>query len=115
MGAIIDQGGIAPGGLNFDCKVRRESTDDVDLFIGHIGAMDCFAKGLRNAVKIREEGVLPGMVKERYSSYDEGLGKKIEDGTLTLEECEAFIIENGDPKQISGKQELYEMVLNRYM
>jgi len=115
MGAIVDQGGIAPGGLNFDCKVRRESTDDVDLFIGHIGAMDCFAKGLRNAAKIREEAVLPGMVKERYSSYDEGFGKKIEDGTMSLEECEAFVIENGEPKQISGKQELYEMVLNRYM
>ena len=56
MGAIVDQGGLGKGGLNFDCKVRRESTDDVDLFIGHIGAMDTFAKGLRIAVNIREEG-----------------------------------------------------------
>ena len=114
MGAIIEQDGIAPGGLNFDCKVRRESTDDEDLFIGHIGAMDTFARGLRNAAKIREDGVLSKMVKARYSSYDDGFGKKIEEGTLTLEDCEAFIIEHGEPKQTSGKQELYEMVLNRY-
>ena len=114
MGAIIDQGGIAPGGLNFDCKVRRESTDDVDLFIGHIGAMDTFARGLRNAARIREDGVLSKMVKDRYASYDDGLGKKIEEGTLTLEECEAFVMQSGEPEQISGKQELYEMVLNKY-
>ena len=114
MGAVIDQGGLAPGGLNFDCKVRRESTDDVDLFIGHIGAMDTFARGLRNAAKIREEGVLPAMVKDRYASYEGGIGKKIEEGTLTLEECETYIEQNGEPNQTSGKQELFEMVLNRY-
>lgn len=115
MGAIIDQGGISPGGLNFDCKVRRESTEDVDLFIGHIGAMDTFARGLRNAAKIREEGILPGMVKARYSSFDDGFGKQVEEGTLTLEECEAYILEKGEPVQTSGKQELYEMVLNRFV
>ena len=78
MGAIIDQGGLGAGGLNFDCKVRRESTEDVDLFIGHIGAMDTFARGLRIAAKIREDGVLPGMVKDRYSSFDSDFGKKLE-------------------------------------
>ena len=63
--AIIEQGGLQPGGLNFDAKVRRESTDLEDLFIAHIGAMDAFARGLRNAVRLTEEGLLPGMVKVR--------------------------------------------------
>ncbi len=115
MGAIIDMGGLNPGGLNFDCKVRRESTDDADLFIGHIGAMDTFARGLRIAAKIREDGVLPGMVKERYASFDDGFGKKVEEGTVTLEDCEEYVKKNGEPEQRSGKQELFEMVLNRYV
>lgn len=115
MGAVIDQGGLGSGGLNFDCKVRRESTDDVDLFIGHVGAMDTYAKALRIAAKIREEGTLPGMIKERYSSFDSGFGKKVEEGTATLEDCEKYIQENGEPEQRSGKQELYEMILNRYV
>lgn len=115
MGAVIDQGGLGSGGLNFDCKVRRESTDDVDLFIGHIGAMDTYARALRIAAKIREEGTLPGMIKERYSSFDSGFGKKVEEGTATLEDCEKYIQENGEPEQRSGKQELYEMILNRYV
>ena len=63
--AVIEQGGLQPGGLNFDAKVRRESTDLEDLFIAHIGAMDAFARGLRNAVRLVEEGPLPGMVKVR--------------------------------------------------
>jgi len=116
MGAIIDQGGLGKGGLNFDCKVRRESTDDLDLFIGHIGAMDTFARGLRNAAKIREEGTLPNMVKDRYNSFDgDGFGKKVEDGLLSLEDCEEYIKKNGEPEQRSGQQELYEMVLNRFV
>jgi len=115
MGAIIDQGGLAPGGLNFDCKVRRESTDDADLFIGHIGAMDTFARGLRIAAKIREDGVMADMVKKRYSSFDDGIGKKVEEGTLTLEECEEYVKKHGEPEKRSGQQELYEMILNRYV
>ena len=67
--AVIDQGGIAPGGLNFDCKVRRESTDLVDMLIAHIGAMDCFAKGLRIAAKIKEEGVLGKMIAVSRTWY----------------------------------------------
>lgn len=116
MGAIIDQGGLGKGGLNFDCKVRRESTDDADLFIGHIGAMDCLARGLLNAAKIREEGTLPGMVADRYKSFDDlEFGKKIEEGLLTLEDCEEYAKKHGEPEQRSGKQELYEMVLNRFV
>lgn len=115
MGAIIDQGGLGKGGLNFDCKVRRESTDDEDLFIGHIGAMDTFARGLRNAAKIREEGTLQKMVKDRYASFEDEFGKKVEEGLVSLEDCEEYIKKNGEPELKSGQQELYEMVLNRFV
>lgn len=115
MDIILEQGGIAPGGLNFDCKVRRESTDDRDLFIAHIGAMDSFARGLRNAVSLREGGIMSKMREERYSSFDDGFGKQIEEGKITLEDCEAFVMENGEPMQKSGQQELYELILNRYV
>uniref|UniRef100_A0A7S3QJ66 Xylose isomerase n=1 Tax=Chaetoceros debilis TaxID=122233 RepID=A0A7S3QJ66_9STRA len=115
MGAIVDMGGLSPGGLNFDCKVRRESTEDSDLFIGHIGAMDTFARGLRIAAKIRDDGTLAGMVKERYATFDDGFGKKVEEGTVTLEDCEEYVQSNGEPEQKSGKQELFELVLNRFV
>ena len=115
MSVILEQGGLAPGGLNFDCKVRRESTNDEDLFIAHIGAMDTFARGLRNAVKLREEGIMSKMVSERYKSFDDGFGKLVEEGKVTLEDCEAYILENGEPTLKSGQQELYEVVLNRYV
>jgi xylose isomerase len=115
MDAIIEMGGLSPGGLNFDCKVRRESTDDKDLFIGHIGAIDTFARALRIAAKIREDGTLSDMVKSRYASFDQGFGKKIEEGSLTLEDCEQYVKENGEPEMRSGQQELYEMVLNRFV
>jgi len=114
MLVVIRQGGLAPGGLNFDCKVRRESTDVEDMFIGHIGAMDTFARALRNAAKVIEDNVLPKMVSERYSSYNSGIGKKIEDGTATFEELEQWVLQNGDPKLISGKQEKYELLFNQY-
>ncbi|XP_028282127.1 xylose isomerase-like isoform X2 [Parambassis ranga] len=113
MKTIVEQGGLQPGGLNFDAKVRRESTDLEDLFIAHIGAMDAFARGLRNAVHIIEDGLITGM--ERYSSFSHGLGQKVEDGSATLEEMEAFIKENGEPKVTSGKQEKYESIFNHYI
>jgi len=112
---VYRQGGLAPGGLNFDCKVRRESTDVEDMFIGHIGAIDTFARALRNVAKIIEGGVLPALVKERYSSYDGGIGKKIEDGTTSFEELEKFAFEHGEPQIISSKQEKYEMIFNDYI
>merc|ERR1719473_1650803 len=89
MQIIVEQGGLAPGGLNFDCKVRRESSDLEDFFIAHIGGMDAFARGLRNAAKIVEDGVLPGMLEERYASFQSPLGQKLRDGSATLEEFEA--------------------------
>jgi len=115
MMIVIRQGGLAPGGLNFDCKVRRESTDIEDMFISHIGAMDAFARGLRNAAKIIEEGTITKLVVDRYSSYDSGIGKKIEEGKATFEDLEKFIKENGPPKQISSKQEKYESLFNQYV
>ena len=116
MKIVIEQGGLAPGGLNFDCKVRRESTDLQDLFIAHIGAMDAFARGLRIAAKIISDKRLSSMVANRYSSFDTAeLGKKVESGTSTLEELEAYAIKSGEPTQLSGQQELYEMILNQYM
>jgi xylose isomerase len=116
MSVVIQQGGLGTGGLNFDCKVRRESVDPVDLLLGHAGAMDTYARGLRNAAKMHEDGILNDMVKLRYLSFEtESIGQRIEAGTATLEECEAFAKEKGEPKSISGKQELYEIIRNRYI
>ncbi|XP_041842865.1 xylose isomerase-like isoform X2 [Melanotaenia boesemani] len=115
MKTIVEQGGLQPGGLNFDAKVRRESTDLEDLFIAHIGAMDAFARGLRNAVRIIEDGVITEMVKDRYSSFGHGLGQKVESGSATLEEMEDFIKQNGEPRATSGKQEKYESIFNHYI
>lgn len=113
--AVINQKGLAPGGLNFDCKVRRESSDLEDLFIAHIGAMDNLAFALKKAAKIWEDKHLATMVNERYSSFNTTeLGKKIEEGNATVQDCEKFIHENGEPKQISGKQEKFEQVFNNY-
>lgn len=115
MKVVIEQGGLAPGGLNFDCKVRRESIDPKDMFIAHIGAMDTFARGLRNAVELQQQGVMEKCVQDRYSSYDTGIGSKIDRGTTSFEELEAFIQQNGFSTNRSGQQEKYEVLLNNAM
>lgn len=115
MRAVIDQGGIAPGGLNFDCKVRRESTALVDMLIAHIGAMDCFAKALRIAARIKEEGVVSKMIADRYASYNNSIGAKVKSGQATLEECADYIEKHGNPDLKSGQQEKYELILNNYI
>jgi xylose isomerase len=116
MAVILEQGGLAPGGLNFDCKVRRESVEPVDLFLGHIGAMDTYALGLRKAAKMKVDGVIASMLTERYLSWSvDPLGCKIERGEATLEDCVEFAKSKGTPRQISGKQELYEMIRNGYI
>ena len=115
MLVILANGGFTNGGLNFDAKLRRESTDVEDMFVAHISSMDAFARGLKNAVKIMEEGILPGMKKERYSSYDTGIGGKIEKGEVSFKELEKWVLEKGEPESQSGKQELYEMTLNYYL
>jgi xylose isomerase len=116
MAVVLEQGGLGAGGLNFDCKVRRESVDPVDLFIGHIGAMDTYALGLRKAAKMKEEGTMKSMMEERYLSWKmEAIGRNIEQGEATLEECAQYAKSKGEPKKTSGKQELFELVRNRYL
>ncbi len=115
MQIIVQQGGLGTGGLNFDAKVRRESTDVEDLFIAHIGGMDCFARGLLTVDKIQSENILPKLRQERYASYDSGIGAKIEAGQTSFQELEKWTLENGEPKQVSGKQEKFEMLLNDYL
>ena len=114
MMQIIRNGGLGNGGTNFDAKTRRNSTDLEDIFIAHIAAMDAMARALENAAALLEESPLCAMVKERYSSFDCGLGKKFEDGELTFEDVYAYGKQVGEPKQTSGKQELYEAILNMY-
>ena len=111
---IIRNGGLGNGGSNFDAKLRRNSTDPEDIFIAHISGMDAMARGLLNAAAIVEESPIPQMVKERYASFDAGKGKEFEDGKLGLEDLVAYAKANGEPKQTSGKQELYETIVNIY-
>ena len=114
MMQIIRNGGLGNGGTNFDAKTRRNSTDLEDIFIAHIAAMDAMARALESAAALLEESPLNKMVAERYASFDEGLGKKFENGELTLEDVYAYGKEVNEPKQTSGKQELYEAILNMY-
>ena len=114
MMQIIRNGGLGNGGTNFDAKTRRNSTDLEDIFIAHIAAMDAMARALESAAALLEESPLCQMVKDRYASFDEGLGKKFENGELTLEDVYAYGKEVNEPKQTSGKQELYEAILNMY-
>ncbi len=113
---ILKYGGFTTGGLNFDAKVRRESFEPVDLFFAHVGGMDAFAKGLKIAAAIRADGELAKMVKDRYSSWDSGLGAEIESGKQNFESLEKYMLAKGDvtPNQ-SGRQELFENVVNRYV
>ena len=114
MMQIIRNGGFGNGGTNFDAKTRRNSTDLEDIFIAHIAAMDAMARALENAAALIEESPMPKMVAERYASFDEGLGKKFENGELSFEDVYAYGKQVGEPKQTSGKQELYEAILNMY-
>ena len=111
---IIRNGGLGTGGSNFDAKLRRNSTDPEDIFIAHISAMDAMARALANAAAIVEKSPIPAMVKERYASFDSGKGKAFEEGKLTLEDLVAYAKASGEPKQISGKQELYETIVALY-
>ncbi|TVP54722.1 MAG: xylose isomerase, partial [Mongoliibacter sp.] len=107
--------GIQGGGVNFDAKVRRNSTDLEDLFHAHIGSMDAFARGLLIANEILEKSAYKELRKERYSSFDAGNGKAFEEGNLTLEDLRNHAKSVGEPKQRSGRQELFENILNDYI
>ena len=111
---IIRNGGLGNGGTNFDAKLRRNSTDQEDIFIAHISGMDAMARALENAVAILEESELPKMKKNRYASFDNGIGKDFEEGKLTLEEVYKYGKQVEEPKQTSGKQELYETIVALY-
>ncbi|MSQ96971.1 MAG: xylose isomerase [Gemmataceae bacterium] len=116
MLVILGQGGLTPGGVNFDAKVRRESFEPIDLFHAHIGGMDAFAVGLKLAAQIRKEGVLSDFVKQRYASWDAGIGAKIESGAAKFEELEKYMLEKGDAAaNVSGRQEMLENIFNRYV
>ena len=114
MMQIIRNGGFGNGGTNFDAKTRRNSTDLEDIFIAHIAGMDVMARALECAADLLQNSPIPAMVKERYSSFDSGLGKKFEDGQMTFEEAYEYGKQVGEPKQTSGKQELYEAIVNMY-
>ncbi|MCS7238428.1 MAG: xylose isomerase [Thermoguttaceae bacterium] len=116
MLVFLKYGGLAPGGVNFDAKVRRESFEPIDLFYAHIGGMDTFAKGLKIAAQIRADGELDRLLKERYSSWDTGIGAEIEAGKHDFKSLEKYMLEKGEaaPNR-SGRQELIENIVNRYI
>ena len=114
MMQIIRNGGFGNGGTNFDAKLRRNSTDPEDIFIAHISGMDAMARALLNAAAILEESELPAMLKERYASFDSGIGKDFEDGKLTMEQIYEYGKKVEEPKQTSGKQEKYETIVALY-
>ncbi len=111
---IIRNGGFGTGGTNFDAKTRRNSTDLEDIFIAHISGMDAMARALESAAKFLEESPYKQMFADRYASFDSGMGKDFEDGKLTFEQVYEYGKKVGEPKQISGKQELYEAILALY-
>ncbi len=116
MLSLLKYGGLAPGGINFDAKVRRESFEPVDLFYAHIGGMDAFARGLKIAAAIRADGVLAKMLKDRYSSWDGGIGARIDSGKESFASLEKYMLEKGEvmPNK-SGRQELLENIINTYL
>ena len=116
MLTILGAGGFTTGGLNFDAKVSRESFEPIDLFYAHIGGMDAFARGLKTAAAIRKDGTLGGFVKERYASWDSGIGKEIEAGKLNFARLKQFMLEKGEPvSNASGRVEMLENLLNEYL
>ncbi len=115
MLVILEAGGVKGGGTNFDAKTRRNSTDLVDIFHAHIGGMDAFARALLIANDILENSNYINLRKDRYSSFNTPNGKSLEDGKLDLESLANIAINNGDPKLRSGKQELFENIINQYI
>tara|TARA_B100000686_G_C16794292_1_gene981121 strand:- start:1620 stop:2930 length:1311 start_codon:yes stop_codon:yes gene_type:complete len=115
MMVILQQGGIGRGGVNFDAKVRRGSFDPVDLFHAHIGGMDSFARGLKIAYQIQRDGILNDLIKDRYSSYRRGIGRKISSGKTNFDELERYILKQGEAEKRSGREEMIENIINSYI
>ncbi len=116
MLSILKMGGFSNGGVNFDAKVRRESFEPVDLFHAHVGGMDAFARGLKIAAAIRKDGRLAEFLKQRYSSWDTGVGARIEKGQIGMKELETYALKKGeaDPNS-SGRQEYLENLINEFI
>ncbi len=112
---ILEAGGFKGGGINFDAKIRRNSTDAEDLFYAHIGGMDAFARALITADNILQKSDYKKIRAERYASFDNGKGKAFEEGKLSLEDLRAYAVENGEPAVKSGRQEYLENLINRYI
>jgi xylose isomerase len=112
---ILEAGGLQGGGVNFDAKIRRNSTDPTDLFYAHIGGMDTFARALIVADTILAKSDYRKIRTERYASFDSGKGKDFEQGKLTLEDLRNIAAESGEPDVRSGRQEYLENVINRYI
>ena len=113
---LLKHGGVAPGGVNFDAKVRRESFEPIDLFHAHIGGMDAFARGLKIAAKIRADKALDKFIEQRYDSWDRGIGAEIESGQADFKSLEKYMLEKGEAdSNQSGRQELIENVVNYYI
>ncbi len=112
---ILGMGGLTTGGLNFDAKRRRESHEPSDLFHAHIGGMDAFARGLKIAAAIREDGRLQEFVNNRYKSWTSGIGAKISNKQISMEEVSAYALSNGEPTLDSGRQEMLENLVNEFI
>ena len=115
MLVFLEAGGVQGGGVNFDAKIRRNSTDPADLFYAHIGGADTFARALITADKILSNSDYRQIREERYASFDSGKGKAFEAGELTLEDLRQYAVENGEPQVKSGRQEYLENLINRYI
>lgn len=115
MLVILEAGGFAGGGINFDAKIRRNSTDPEDLFYAHIGGMDAFARALIIADAILNKSDYKQIRQQRYASFDSGKGKEFEQGNLSLEDLRQYALDNGEPQTISGRQEYLENLINQYI
>ena len=115
MLVILRAGGLKGGGVNFDAKLRRNSTDVEDLFHAHIGGMDIFSRAIMAADKLMTESPIEKMRTDRYASFNEGVGRRFESGDLTLEDLHKFAREGSEPSPTSGRQELYENIVNSYL
>jgi len=115
MMQIIRNGGLGNGGTNFDAKTRRNSTDLEDIFIAHIAGMDAMARALLSAAAVLEKSPYKKMLADRYASFDAGKGKEFEEGKLSLEDVVSYAKTQPEPAQTSGKQELYEAIVNMYV
>ncbi len=115
MYEVLANGGIAPGGMNFDAHLRRGSFDPADIFIGHIAGMDAYARGLKSAWALRESGEIESFIRERYASYTSGIGKQIVDGKIGFKELETYALDHSQITNTSGRQEMLEGIVNRYL